>query len=323
MMRPPRATGKITKVMAQAQQNHEFERNNHRFRVTPVTAALTFISPPSTQSRSEESMKLIVLALLMVLSFAVAAAGQAPAGSVKGKFVVNGKAVEITNVYALVKPDPFEEGKDAVYLYFTSAPVDPASLQDDFALFEPARDGKIAGIEVQLDSNHEPASGHLFHQGFEDGNMSISGINKLEVKSADAKRISGTLTAGPEESFGVNWEYALEFSAPILPKPPQKELALDSEPAKVALAFQKAAHAGDKVALKKIIAPEMAADLDGPNGPALLKMLPEMFPLSLKLAKVTALGDGKRAAIVFKEAKGGGTTTVHAAQVNGEWKISK
>ncbi len=269
-------------------------------------------------------MKAILFAVLVVFSFAVAAAGQAQPGTVKGQFVVNGKPVEITNVYALVKPDAFEEGKDALYLYFTSAPVDPATLQDDFALFEPARDGKIAAIEVQLDANHEPGSGHLFHKDFEGGNMSITGMNKLAVKSADAKKISGTLTAGPEESFGVNWEYALEFSAPILPKPPQKALALDSEPAKVALAFVKAAHAGDKAALKKIIAPEMAADLDGPNGPALLKMLPEMFPLSLKLSKVIAMGaDGKRAEITFKDPKEGGTTTVRAAEINGEWKISK
>lgn len=270
-------------------------------------------------------MKAILFAVLVVLSFAVAAAGQAQPGTVKGKFVVNGKPVEITNVYALMKADPFEEGKDAVYLYFTSAAVDPATLQDDFALFEPARDGKIAGIEVQLDENHDPATGHLFHKDFEGGNMSISGINKLTVKSADAKKISGTLTAGPEESFGVKWEYSLDFSTPILPKPPQKAMALDSEPAKVALAFVKAAHAGDKVALKKIIAPEMAADLDGPNGPALLKMLPEMFPLTLKVTKIIALGaDGKRAEITLKDPKDpSGSTTVHAAEIDGVWKISK
>lgn len=269
-------------------------------------------------------MKVILFAVLVV-AFAGAAAGQAQTGTVKGKFVVNGKPVEITNVYALVKADPFEEDKDAVYVYFTSAAVDPESLREDFALFEPARDGKIAGIEVQLDANHEPITGHLFHKDFEGGNMSISGINKLTVKSADAKRISGLLTAGPEESFGVKWEYALEFSAPVLPKPPQKQLALDSEPAKVALAFVKAAHAGDKAALKKIIAPEMAADLDGPNGPALLKMLPEMFPLTLKVTKIIALGaDGKRAEITLKDPKDpSGSTTVHAAEINGEWKISK
>lgn len=268
-------------------------------------------------------MKVIVLAMLLVLSFAGVAAGQAPA-SVKGKFVVNGKPVEITNVYALVKPDPFEEGKDAVFIYFTSAPVDPASLQDDFALFEPARDGKIAGILVQLDAKHEPATGHLFHKDFESGNMSISGINKLAVKSIDSKHVAGTLTAGPEESFGVNWEYALEFSTPIQPKLAEKELALDSPPAQVALAFVKAARAGDKAGLKKVIMPEMAADLEGPQGAALLKMLPEMFPASIKLTKVVAKGaDGKRAEIVFKNPKEGSTTTVHASEVNGEWKISK
>ncbi|HTK94534.1 MAG TPA: hypothetical protein VL382_02755 [Terriglobales bacterium] len=272
-------------------------------------------------------MKAQAILILMSLFSFVAAWAQAPAkaaeGTVKGSFTMNGKTVPLTHVYALVRPDPFEEKKDVVAVYLTDAPVDEDTLRDEFGLFEPARDGKLHAIEVRIDvGTKEVTGGQLYHKDIESGSMSVSGMNQLDLKQFTAKQISGHLTAGPEESFDNKWEYSADFSAPVWPKPVETAAALDSPPAQVALAFVKAAQAKDKAGLKKVIAPEMAAQLDGPEGAQLMAMLPQMFPPSLKLTKVVMQGANK-AIITFKAPKEHDTTTVKAALVNGEWRISK
>jgi hypothetical protein len=269
-------------------------------------------------------LALILMSIFpFVTALAQAPAKAAAAGTVKGSFTMNGKTVQLTHVYAFVRPDPFEEKKDVVAVYLTDAPVDEATLRDEFGLFEPARDGKVHAIEVRIDpATREITGGQLYHKDIESGSMSVSGMNQLDLKQLTAKQVGGHLTAGPEETFDNKWEYTADFSAPILPKPVETAAALDSPPAQVALAFVKAAQAKDKAALKKVIAPEMAAQLDGPEGPQLMAMLPDMFPPTLKLAKVIMKGENK-AEITFKTSKGGDTTTVRASLVDGEWKISK
>lgn len=266
-------------------------------------------------------------AALLCLASALAW-GQAtlPPGAAKGAFVAGGKTVQMRHVYALIKPDTFDETKDTLYLFFTDVPVTEEMVREEFGLSQPFRDGKLTAIEMRLDENKSPRGAQLYHQGLEDP-LSISGIGKLDLKYYDGKRISGRLYSGPEESFGKSWEFTIDFTADIKPKPapvPEKLLPLDSAPAKLALAFLKAARAHDKAAMKKLVSPDMAADLDGPQGDEIMKMMPEMFPPTMKLTKVVQKGDDK-ADIVFTERSKGGsaTTTMKAAFVNGGWILTK
>lgn len=267
-----------------------------------------------------------LFASLFLLIASLSQAAELPPGSAKGTFVAGGKSVPMKHVYALIKPDTFDETKDTLFLFFTDVPVTDEMVREEFGLSEPYREGKLTAIEMRLDENKSPRGGQLYHPGLEDP-LSISGIGKLDLKFYDGKRISGRLFSDKEESFGKEWQFDIEFTADIQPKPvpePEKLLPLDSPPAKLALAFVKAAQARDKAALKKLVSPDMAADLDGPQGAEIMKMLPQMFPATMKLTKVVQKGDDK-AEIIFTERSQGGnaTTTMKAALVNGTWTLTK
>lgn len=247
-------------------------------------------------------------------------------GVAKGTFVAGGKTVQMRHVYALIKPDTFDETKDTLFLFFTDVPVTDEMLQEEFGLSQSFRDGKLTAIEMRLDENKSPRGGQLYHSGLEDP-LSVSGIGKLDLKYFDGKRITGRLYSGPEESFGKSWEFNIDFSANIQPKPapvPEKLLPLDSPPARLALAFVKAARAGDKAGLKKLITPDMAADLDGPQGAEIMKFLKEAYPLTMKLTKVVQKGDDKAEIVFAENSKDSSvTTTMKAALIDGGWILTK
>jgi len=251
-----------------------------------------------------------------------------PPGAAKGAFVAGGKTVQLRHAYALIKPNEMDEGKDALYLVISDAPLTEATLREQWGLAEASRDGRLSGMEVRLDESKSPACGQLYHAGLE-GSVSVCGIAKLDLTYYDGKRISGRLFTGPQESFDQQWELTADFTAGILPKPapaPEKLLPLDSPPAKLALAFVKAARAGDKAGLKKLITPDMAADLYGPDGDKIMGFLKEAYPLTMKLTKVVQKGEDK-AEIVFtgksSDGSSSASTTMKAAYINGGWILTK
>lgn len=251
--------------------------------------------------------------------------------TVSGKFTVNGKTVELKYVYAFMKPDTFHEEREALFVVLSDAAIEPAQLRDPFGLFTPAREGKLHAIEIMFDEEAQPSSGELYNNNFKDAaNVSVSGMHKFVPRHFEAgKLIAGKLYVEPQSSFSEQdkWVYSASFSAPIMPKPktaPEKLAALDSGPGQAAQAFLRAIATKNKEAIKKTIMPNMAADLDGPQGAQMLKMLPVMFDPRMKVTKVVMHGDDKaEVTLQHKEAGLTDTTKITTAKLNGQWRVSK
>lgn len=271
-------------------------------------------------------MKALLRSALIVTMLAAPLVAQGPApGTANGKFTAAGKVAEMKYAYALIKPDTFDEEKDTVFLFLTDQPVSEDVLRGEWGLSELARDGKVNAVEMRLDETRAPRSGQLYHSGL-DGSVSVSGILKMRLDYYDGKKLVGRVYSGKEESFGSEWEVDAEFAVVIVPKPPEPaaaEAPLDSPPAKAALAFVKAARAKDKAALKGLVAPEMYAQLEGPQGAEFLNTLPSMFPASMKLSKVIMKGED-RAEVRFEEKSdsGSATTRFKLELVDGKWRIT-
>lgn len=94
--------------------------------------------------------------------------------------------------------------------------------------------------------------------------------------------------------------FSATFRAPIRRKAIQtaeERAALTEMPAaKAAIAYVKAAHAGNVAGIKAAIIPEMRSDLDGPDGKKLLGMLQAMAPASPTVTGVEASGDSAASA---------------------------
>lgn len=269
----------------------------------------------------------LTFALLSCVTFAGAQAGAAQS-TVSGSFTVNGKTVQLKYVYALIKPELFHEEKDALYVVLSDAPIEEGKLRSPMGLIEPAKAGTLHAIEVKFDDEAQPNDGELYNNNFKDAaNVTVSGMHKFVPRHFEAgKLIAGKLYVEPQSSFGDEdkWVYSATFSAPIMPKPVEKLAALDSPPALAVHAFLRAIASKDKAAIKKTIMPDMAAQLDGPQGAQLMEVLPSMYDSKLKITKVVMHGDDKAEVILVEKEKGSsGKTILRTAKLNGEWRVSK
>ncbi|MGH9671477.1 MAG: hypothetical protein ACRD3A_15340, partial [Terriglobales bacterium] len=122
------------------------------------------------------------------------------------------------------------------------------------------------------------------------------------------------------------YHYSGMFRATVMRKPPptyQGTKAALSGPGKVAAAFFQAARLRNKLALKKLVAPEMAAQLDGPEGAQIMKMTAAFFSSNLRVVAVTETGDSAEVIAVAGSKGSRESTTLKMTKINGEWRISK
>ena len=79
----------------------------------------------------------------------------------------------------------------------------------------------------------------------------------------------------------------------------------------------------NKLALKKLVQPEMAAQLDSPEGAQMMKMMAAFMSPKLRVVAVTETGDSAEA-IAMAGGKGSReSSSFKLTRINGEWKIAK
>jgi len=254
-------------------------------------------------------------------------------GAASGSFVVNGQETRFRYGYAVGRRD-FPGDPEKLVLVLSDAPIPDQVLLEGFGLQKLGREGTVHAVEVQLGADHQPEGGQLYHQIFSKDeaegtamSVSVAGMHNFVPDVVDANIVSGKLfMKAPEEFMGVTYYYAGMFRATVLRKPPptyEGEKAAQSGPGKVAAAFFRAARAGDKATLKKLVAPEMAAQLDGPQGADMMKMMAAFFSSSLRVAAVTESGDTAEVVAVAGGKESRESTTLTLTRINGEWKVSQ
>jgi hypothetical protein len=93
---------------------------------------------------------------------------------------------------------------------------------------------------------------------------------------------------------------------------------------KVALAFYKAAKAGDAAALKRVLTEESAKAIDGPTGQVLVQVLKGETQAPVTIKKVTVDGTLARVESEFKAPTGAVVVdTLVLVLVGQEWKVDK
>ncbi|MGH9532047.1 MAG: hypothetical protein ACRD2Q_06610, partial [Terriglobales bacterium] len=88
-------------------------------------------------------------------------------------------------------------------------------------------------------------------------------------------------------------------------------------------AFMRAARLKSKLAMKKLITPEMAADLDGPQGAEIINMLAAMTEPGEKVVAVYQTGDIADVVTLAKSKAGKSSSKKRLRLINGEWKLSR
>lgn len=260
-----------------------------------------------------------------------ALAAMAP-GTAVGTFAVNGQAVRLTRAYAVERRD-FHGDPPKRVLLLSDAEIPADVLLEGFGLQALAREGRVRAIEVELEPDGRPEGGQLYHpvffEGLEPGmslSVSVSGMHRFVAVRSDADGVSGRLfLTEPSDFLDDTFFYGALFHAAVLRKPPPTHegvRAAKSEPGKAAAAFFQAARRKDGAALRKMGGPELAAELDGPDGARMLEMMAAFFGTPMRIVAVTETGDRAEVVAVGGEEGSRESTTLNLIRVDGKWRIA-
>jgi hypothetical protein len=251
-------------------------------------------------------------------------------GTASGEFTVNDQTTKLAYAYAVGRRE-FPGDPEKIFLVLSDAPIPEDVLLAGFGMQSLADEGKVRAVEVEVDSNREPKGGQLYHQAFAKGgggaSVSVSGMHYFLPATFDANTVAGKLLMKEgDDFFGTEYYYSATFRAPVMRKPPptyEGAKAPLSGPGKAATSFMSAARLGNKLALKKVVTPQMAKQLDGPDGTMILKMAKASFPVGMKVVEVTEKGDTAEV-VAMKGGKGSRETVrLHALKIDGQWKVGQ
>jgi hypothetical protein len=251
-------------------------------------------------------------------------------GVAHGEFMVAGRTTKLTIAYAVVRRE-FPGDPETLEVILSDAPIPENVLLEGFGMQQLASDGQVHAVQIEFEPDGKPKGGVLHNSGFSDGSshgiasLSTSGMHHFAPETLDGKMVSGKLFMKEVGDFmDTEYHYSAIFRAAVLRKPPptyEGTAAAASPPGKAVVAFLKAAGAGKKAALKKLIEPAMAAELDGPEGPSMLKMLKTMFAPGFKVVEVTLKGDSAEVLVVKKEGTGRESMKLFAVRRGGTWRL--
>lgn len=251
-------------------------------------------------------------------------------GTASGEFMVSDQTAKLAYAYAVGRRE-FPGDPEKVFIVLSDAPIPEDVLLGGFGMQSLADEGKVHAVEVEIGSNREPKGGQLYHDAFAKGgggsSLSVSGMHNFLPETFDANAVSGKLLMKEGDDFmGTEYYYAATFRAPVLRKPPPTYEGAKAElsgPGKAATSFMSAARLGNKLALKKVVTPQMATQLDGPDGMMILKMAKATFPLGMKVVEVTEKGDTAEVVAMKRSKSGRETANLHALKIDGQWKVGQ
>ena len=254
---------------------------------------------------------------LIGFSILLALSGGVYAESVKGKFVIGGKTLPLTQVAAFRVRDQLNARQYETYVMWTAAAVDEkaisaardpysmaindAAVKDaDYVAFSVDADGKVTMNAHVAGTQYLDTSGTMMGQ---------AGGLKASCTSNSAEHVNCDVASlKPVKAMdGPTWEFAVSFDAPVLSKPNGTAIAAGGGDAGKALLALSAAHkAKNKAVLLAQLDAEEAAEYqaDWRTPEENLKALVERFDWGLpKQPKVTG-GESVDADTVLLEVEG-------------------
>ena len=137
----------------------------------------------------------------------------------KGKLVVDGKAVEITQVYAYAQPGFFDKKKQDVVVLMCDATVPAKSVRDEFEISKLIQTGSLHCVRQIINTEKQVINYEVMHKGFGMQESGGSSYHVFDVKTLDPGKIEGRArTTSPQKSFkDIPYSYDITLTASIEP----------------------------------------------------------------------------------------------------------
>jgi len=255
-------------------------------------------------------------------------------GTVTGTLNVSGKKTPLKYVLARTTPNPFDKKKTDVVLLMTDVAIAPADFEGDFGRMQLASDGKLNGVELEIEpQNKQIISGTIYSSSLHGGGqVSMTGMHELETTTLTATQIVGKVSMPSHEFAGNKFQYTATFSAPIAGKAaPAPPVALKGkplpagggDPGKAYDAYRAILVKGDIAGIKKAVAAERAKQVDDPDFKKMLPMIQAMEPKNVKITGGAIDGNTATLKAAAKDGKETSKGTITMVLEGGVWKVKE
>ncbi len=263
---------------------------------------------------------LLSLCCLCIPTFAQSTTSNTASGSI----TLNGNKTEFKHAYTVVKPS-LADNKLETILTLTDKPLSAKALSDSSARASEMRSNSVQALELTLDTDKKIRSVD-FNVGALKGGANTSDY-RAEVSRSTATTFAGRVTSGGEQkefknTFGFDVRFDTTMLAPRTPDAVGKA-AWATPQGKAVAEFLRAARAGDKPALKRVMLAEQVKALDGPDAARFLEFV-RMSP-NPKTAELESLfidGDSAKARLAERNKDGAASSDYQLRLVNGAWFVA-
>ena len=268
---------------------------------------------------------LATLLCLLPITIALAqdAAAHPVAPNAKGGIAIDGKMTDLPYAYAFTAP-ALSSRKPETILILSAQPLSPKAVTDPFARMKARNDGN-GMLEFTFDDTRALTSVQFGVEPMGGGGYSTS--YKFAVASWTDRQMRGRVyTDGELEMFKNLYRFDVNFDVAMTvpPAPTASGKAAWATPqGKVVAAYLRAARAGDKAALKRVIIAERAKDLNGPQAKDILSFLKmSADPATADFDALTVDGDSAEARLIERGKDGAMSSTLRLRLVNGVWLMA-
>ena len=266
-----------------------------------------------------------VLLCLLLSGRALAQDASVTAGApnAKGSIIIDGKATDLPYAYAYTAP-ALSSRKPETILILAAQPLPPKSVTDPFARMK-ARGSGNGMLEFTFDETRALTSVQFGVEPMGGGGYSTS--YKFAIASWTDRQMRGRVyTDGELEMFKNRYRFDVSFditmTVPRAPEASGKD-AWATPQGKVLAEYLRAARAGDKAALKRVIVADRAKDLDGPMAKDILSFLKESAdPKTADFDSLTVDGETAEAKITERNKDGAMSSTLRLQRVNSSWMVA-
>ena len=272
----------------------------HRFGSAVISAAFTLLA---------------ALAVLPTLVFAQ--------NTAQGSISINGAKTEFKFAYAFTSAS-LSDKKPETKLILADKALSPKAVTDPFERMRAgSRDG-LKTLEFTLDDSGKLTSVQFSVEPMNGGGYSTA--YKLDIEAFTDKTMKGRAYTDGEQtmfkdrySFDVRFDVAMTVSRAA---DASGKAAWNTPQGKVIAEYLRAARAGDKAALKRVIIAERAKDLDGPQAAQILEFLKlTADPKTAEFDSLIVDGNTAEARITERSKDGASSSNYKLRLVGGVWKM--
>ncbi len=241
-----------------------------------------------------------------------------------GSITVNGNKTELKYAYTLVTTSLADKKAETI-LMITDKPLSAKAVSDTFVRSSETRSNNVQVLQLTLDNDKKIRSVD-FSVGPLKGGANTSDY-KAEVARFTPTAFAGRVTSGGAQkefknTFGFDVRFDTSMIAPRAPDAVGK-VAWATPQGKAMAEFFRAARAGDKSALKRIMLAEQVKALDGPDAARFLefmKMSPN--PKTAEFDSLVINGDNAVAKITERNKDGAASGDYKLRLINGVWFVA-